>query len=780
MDSVRLSLRTRILLAIFVVVVPFLALVAYELRADYERRLAALRADQLQTAQAVAAVVDSNFDEGLTLAWALSVEQEVLTLDSGLIDPYLQARRFLFPQYENIAVFDAAGRNVGSAVPVEPTAPRISIADRPYFQELMATNREQTSDVLVGRIVGRPTVILGAPIRGPDGAPRGMASVVLDLDRLPGDLARVRLSSGQAIFLADRSGRLAFHTGKPDLTWEERDYSGVPAVQRALAGEDVVETDFLCPLLGDYRLAAVTPTPKHGWVVGVSQPTDVALAPIRQAIRRDVAAAIVIILLAIGLGLFISRRVLEPVRRLTRYCQEVREALARGGDAALGQRVEVKTNDELEVLGESLNAMAGEVRRRIGEVEQANARLVALNEMAKALAGRVAMQDVADTAVARGMKVLEADSAALWIADAQRQELRLVAWRTLSPETVAKLRSVPFDSPLVAAKAARTGEVQVVEDYLAEAQVTPLTKEIVQRENLRALVALPVRTHRGPVGVLVYAQTQPRAYDAADRKTAEAVADMLAVALERAQLVEDLRAALAVGEEFLNLAAHELRTPLTTLKGYAQVLAKRGGHTEEERQLFKVINAQSDRMARLIEAMVDVSQIQGGELVLHRTQVDLCGLVRDEVRAMEPTSPRHQFSVSCDGPAVVEADQERVREVVFNLLDNAVRYSPYGGPIQAAVWTQRGEGVVCVRDHGIGIPRDRQEKLFQLFYQVTPMVSPTRGMGLGLYISREVIRRHGGRIWFESEEGRGSTFCFSLPLLVNGSRRSDQESRSSR
>lgn len=764
MEPVRLSLRTRLVLGFALVLVPGLLILAYELRADYLRRVNTILTDQLQTCQAVAALVDANFDEGLALARSLSVDPEIQSLDPTTIDPYLRRQQSLFPQYVSLAVFDAAGHNVGYSVSPPSADGRPSIADRPFFQRAMSENREQVSGVIMGRLSGRPTVVMVYPVRDEAGSPRGVVAVALDLDRLPSRLAHVQLSPGQSILLADQTGRLAFDTARPNLSWDERDYSGVPDVQRALAGENVLDDAHISPLLHDQRLAAFVPTPEHRWVVGVSQPVSIALAPVQEGIWRDAAVAGAITLLALGLGILFSRQVLDPVRRLTRYARAQGEALrlVNAGTPAPAP-IQVRTGDELEVLADSLNEMASEVRRRIAEQERSNARLAALTQTAEALVGASTVQDVGRLAVERGAAILGADYAALWLAEPRRRELNLVASLNLPPEAVAILGRVDFDSPLPAARAARTGKTVVVDDYAAAAPDQPIVQELARRVGIRSLIVVPLRTRQGLAGVLGYGRHQPGAFSPPDRYSADTLADVFAVGIERAQLIEDLRAALRVRDEFLNLAAHELKTPLTTLKGYIQVLLKRGGHDSEEERLFRTINTQSDRMARLIDTLVDVSQIQGGELALRLTRPDLCALANEVARTVQEAAPRHELSVHCDGPVIVEADRDRIRSVLANLLDNAVKYSPHGGPVEITVRCEGREAVVCVTDHGIGIPKEKRAKLFEAFYQVAPMVSPTTGMGLGLFISREIIRRHGGRMWFESQEGKGSTFCFSLP-----------------
>lgn len=233
--------------------------------------------------------------------------------------------------------------------------------------------------------------------------------------------------------------------------------------------------------------------------------------------------------------------------------------------------------------------------------------------------------------------------------------------------------------------------------------------------------------------------------------------------------VSNLKQSSRMREEFLNLAAHELRTPLTTLKGYAQILASRGGHNTDEVRFFRAINAQTDRMAHLVQTLLDLSLVQNGELLLQTSELDLFQVASVVAREAQADAPGCQIQVVGIGPVIVEADAQRVREVLFHLIDNAVKYSPNGGKVSLLVSERGDEGIISVRDEGIGVPREKQEKLFQAFFQVSPMISPTTGMGLGLHISQEIVRRHGGRIWFESEEGHGSTFSFSLRLAqANG------------
>jgi len=184
---------------------------------------------------------------------------------------------------------------------------------------------------------------------------------------------------------------------------------------------------------------------------------------------------------------------------------------------------------------------------------------------------------------------------------------------------------------------------------------------------------------------------------------------------------------------------------------------------------LEVLDGQCDRLNRLVQDLLDVSRVQRGRLDLRRERCDLRELVAQVLERMQATTTTHRLRLRQHEQALVEVDRGRVEQVLFNLLSNAVKFSPQGGDIELDVAVREGEAVVAVQDHGVGIPRDRQARLFEQFYRAhaeTP--HDYGGMGIGLHLSREIVTRHGGRMWFASEEGRGSTFAFSLPVAHGG------------
>ncbi|MFL5451924.1 MAG: ATP-binding protein [Myxococcales bacterium] len=222
-------------------------------------------------------------------------------------------------------------------------------------------------------------------------------------------------------------------------------------------------------------------------------------------------------------------------------------------------------------------------------------------------------------------------------------------------------------------------------------------------------------------------------------------------------------------DQFIRVAAHELKTPVAILKGYALTLMRTDQTlSPRSRRMLEAIDRGAERINRIVEDLVDVSQAFLDILHLVPEVLDLDGLIRSTVAGVQ-VSDLHQITVRPEAAAPVKvlADGARTRQVVRVLLDNAIKYSPSGGSIEVALASDpdRWEAVVSIRDYGVGIPTQGQERIFHLFYRAhTDTAHDYGGMGVGLYMAKELIERQGGRIWFESREGEGSAFFFALPL----------------
>ncbi len=220
-------------------------------------------------------------------------------------------------------------------------------------------------------------------------------------------------------------------------------------------------------------------------------------------------------------------------------------------------------------------------------------------------------------------------------------------------------------------------------------------------------------------------------------------------------------------DEFINMASHELKTPITSLKVYIQVVSKHIAEknlSEANRYLSK-IDEQTNKLTSLIVDLLDMSRIQTGKMKVEKEPMNIDVLIDDTVEALQGTTKKHQIIAKGDLQRMVSADRYRIYQVLVNLLTNAIKYSPKGGKIIVETKNMNGRAVISVKDEGMGIDRKYQKKIFERLYQVTDRKEKTfPGLGIGLYISNEIVKRHGGKMWVESRKNKGSTFYFDLPF----------------
>ncbi len=237
---------------------------------------------------------------------------------------------------------------------------------------------------------------------------------------------------------------------------------------------------------------------------------------------------------------------------------------------------------------------------------------------------------------------------------------------------------------------------------------------------------------------------------------------------ERERLLAEAHEAIRVRDDFLSIASHELKTPLTPLTLHLEMLKHRAaaGQPTPPAVVEKAL-AQVKQLSGLINDLLDTSRIGAGRLKLEPKPLRIRELLREVVADFRQSSVRHEFE--CEGPEedlVVQGDRDRLAQVLTNLLENAIKYSPTGGTVRVACARRGAEFRISVSDAGIGIPADQQEHLFERFFRArNAPISGFGGLGLGLYICRDIVESHGGRIWVESEAGQGSTFHFTLPLV---------------
>jgi len=289
------------------------------------------------------------------------------------------------------------------------------------------------------------------------------------------------------------------------------------------------------------------------------------------------------------------------------------------------------------------------------------------------------------------------------------------------------------------------------------------------------VLALPMQQHEELLGVIyVFRPSDAGGFSDRDLHVLDVFARQASGALQQARATADMLAEKTRLEEmqntFVSIVSHELQTPVAIIKSYAATLAREDAVWSPEtiQRVSRNIEEECDRLHRLITDLLDLSRIQGGRVAMRVGSVDLPQITAEIIDQLAPRAPRRSLRTSFPRTfPVIRGDADQLRRALFNLVQNAIKYSPSGGEILVAGEIVPPSGVIVrVIDHGIGIAPGEEERIFDRFHRSDTRLSrSTAGVGLGLYITRSIVEGHGGRIWAESPgPGRGSVFTILLPV----------------
>lgn len=434
--------------------------------------------------------------------------------------------------------------------------------------------------------------------------------------------------------------------------------------------------------------------------------------------------------------------------------------------------------------------------RRAAEV--AAAQLRALQAISDAALAHTGLTDLLDALLDRIRQTMEVDNVAILLPTPDGSELTLHT--VLGPEeAVLGQVHVPMGQGFAGRVAARR-EPYLVEDLARIEVANPFLKEA-----FTSVLGVPLLIEDRLVGVIHVATRRRRRFSDMDTHLLQALAERIALAIDRAQTYEDVRRAGAEAasqaaalreatrrmDEFLSMASHELRTPLTSLMTNLQLLdawlnqqrGRRPGETMEEylpravarvQPLIQHADHSIARLDRLVGDLLDASRVREERLELRLHPADLVVAVREAVEEMRQIYPDRTIALEIPPSRTslpVLMDTDRVGQVLTNLVSNALKYSDLLAPVTIRVGTDGDRALVWVSDQGVGLPRDEHERIWERFYRVEGISHQSGsqvGLGLGLYIVRDIVTRHGGVVGVESAPGAGSTFWFALSLANQG------------
>lgn len=323
-------------------------------------------------------------------------------------------------------------------------------------------------------------------------------------------------------------------------------------------------------------------------------------------------------------------------------------------------------------------------------------------------------------------------------------------------------------------KVIRTGKAEltsiVTKEILKELARNATHYALLKKLRVSSRIIVPILAHKKPIGTITFILSDStRHFDDADLFIAEEIASRASLAVENARLYRDAQDAIKVRDEFISIASHELKTPLTSLKVYAQIIQRQIKKIDDEKLNVYItrLDKQIDNLTDLVKDLLDISRMQVGKLDFHLDYFDLSTLVGEIVQSLQTTTD-HKIFVKNDIVELAYGDRERIGQIIVNFLTNAIKYSPQANRVDVMLSQTDKALVLAVSDFGIGIDNKHQRQIFEKFYQVKDArKNSASGLGIGLFISREIALRHNGQITVVSEKRKGSTFSFLLPRKRN-------------
>jgi signal transduction histidine kinase len=411
--------------------------------------------------------------------------------------------------------------------------------------------------------------------------------------------------------------------------------------------------------------------------------------------------------------------------------------------------------------------VALETARLLESRERESDRLLALHRASTELATHTDTNTVIESILHNAVTLLGGGSGSFFRWDADAGVLRRVqSWQTPDVESSSEFR--PGEG--LAGLAFSEAKPIIINDY----QASDLARRRGRDRGLRAGLGVPLIPSGKPLGVLLISSYDDSTqFSEDDARLLDLFGDQAAAALISAEAFEEQSKAVAelervnkVKSEFVAIVSHEFRTPLTGIQGFSEMMRDEELTVAELKEYATDINKDARRLNRLVNEMLDLSRMESGRIALSLEPLDLNAIVQEISATMQPTAPKHKFTMRLDDTLpLVMADRDKITQVVTNLANNAIKYAPNGGEIVMMTRTEANHAHLMVIDHGVGMPKDMVEHVFEPYSRVeNGTTRSVNGTGLGLPIARQIVKLHGGRVWADSVEGKGSTFHCLIPV----------------
>ena len=855
-SSPRYGLRVRLILLVFIAIVPALILILHNAKRDRDVSAERIQEDAQRIVEIAASRQTRFIDSARQLLAVLAELPEVAWGDSAGCNRFVKGLTDRYSVYGNLGRIDAEGNLVCSAIGFSGT---LNLADRSYFRRAKDSKDFAIGDYQIGKVTNRGSVDFGYPILNRSGQVEGVIYAALDLTWLTHLAAEARLPEGASLSILDSQGTILARFPDPER-WAGKPVPDAPLFQilqlRNQATRELIGVDGVKRLYAFTTLSGKPQTGQMYVVVGI--PKEIAFAEVDQRLQRNLGWLGVACLLALATAWFIGNR--HVVAYVTEHAraEEARLRLASivesSEDAIIGKSLDgtiTSWNDgaevmygytEEEVKGQSITILnppdrPNEIPHLLEIVQQGKGinryETERIRKDGRRLYVSASVSPIRDyegkvvgaSTIGRDITALRKVEEKLRAHASQMETLYTIGQemgRTLALDEVIQLAldrvvsASGFDvafihfagkssAPVVHAAGcasrpsaeqtqllARLGgdlerKIAVCKEpwFIEDAAVRPELKELREVGGMRAMAVLPLFGGEQRRGTLTLMSPRAHTFGPEESQFLQALGQQIALAIENAQLygatvevnahlqeeIEERNRAEKTLADFTAMVVHDLRSPLSNVVSIAESLQNGlfGSVNEQQNKWLWKIENNCKSLIEHVSDFLDLSKIEAGHIQLVKKAVDLEALIREILVEHSIQADKRRISLRSQidrGLPTTWVDPRRFNQVLSNLLSNALKFSDDGGDIEVGASRSNGNEVKAwVKDAGIGIASDEIGQIFEKYRQVSSgRSSGQKGTGLGLVICKKIVEAHGGRIWAESQEGRGATVFFSLPV----------------